>query len=327
MRRDQWWPLVRDLAEEQGGLFTAAQARSAGARRPQLADLLHNGTIDRVQHGIYRLTGTPHDPWAHARAAWLALDTDTPASQRLNDPAGPGGVLSHSTAARILNLGDLNADRVDLTTPTPRTTRNPDVLLHTGGLTRDQWTLHAGLPVTRPEVTVASLAATGTDLGHLATIARDAALKHDVSTTALAAALHPHATTHGYADGNAMLAHLLDLAGAPAPAVDVGTRAFADEFNKILASYSPAVSTDHLTKALAQLSVPEIPKSAALPVPNPPLTLETTRVLQRHSDQVAESIDTTALAHVLAKALKNSSAVDTLRELREQLANQEPTDG
>lgn len=59
MRREQWWPPVRDLAEEQGGLFTAAQARTAGARRPQLADLLHAGTIDRVQHGIYRLTGTP----------------------------------------------------------------------------------------------------------------------------------------------------------------------------------------------------------------------------------------------------------------------------
>lgn len=323
MRREQWWPPVRDLAEEQGGLFTAAQARTAGARRPQLADLLHTGTIDRVQHGIYRLAGTPPDPWEHARAAWLALDPNRPASNRLQDPTGPGGVISHRTAARMLNLGDIDADHIDLTTPTTRTTRNPDVALHTADLTRDQWTLHAGLPVTTPETTIADLAATGTDLGHLATITRDAALKHDVDTPTLQAALGPHANAHGYTNANALLAHLLDTAGAPASAVDVGMRAFVDELNKTLAAY-PNITTDHITKALGNVHIPTptiaTPRIQVPTIPQPQLSPDILRVLQHNTAEITKAIDTTAVAQALSRALEGSPAVETLRQLREQLA-------
>lgn len=329
MERDQWWPSVRDLAEEQGGLFTAAQARIAGARRPQLADLLHAGAIERVQHGIYRLSGVPGDRWESARAAWLALCPEASASERLSDPAGSGGVLSHRTAARMFDLGDIDADRIDLTTPTPRTTRNPEVSLHTAALSRGQWILQAGLPVTRPEVIVADLAAAGTDVEHLATITRDAALKHNVGTSALAAALAPHARAHGHADGNDFLAHLLNLAGAPGPAVDVGVRAFIDEFSKILAAY-PTMTTEHFAKALTQVQVPDV-EIPTIPfpqvdLPKPVLTPEAMRVLQRHSEEVAKAVDTTALSQVLARALEGSPAVDTLRQLREQLATWDYTD-
>lgn len=319
MRREQWWPPVRDLAEEQGGLFTAAQARTAGARRPQLADLLHAGTIDRVHHGIYRLTGTPTDPWEPARAAWLALAPERSASDRLQDPAGPGGVISHRTAAQMLNLGDIDADRIDLTTPTARTTRNLDVALHTANLTRDQWTLHAGLPVTTPEATITDLTATGTDLGHLATITRDAALKHNIDTPSLEAALDPHASAHGYTDGRQLLAHLIKTAGAPAATVDVGLRAFADELSKILATY-PTVTSDQVTKAMANIRVPNISP------PTIQLSPDALRVLERSSANITKAVDTTAVAEVLSHALEGSPAVETLRYLREQLAGRQDVD-
>lgn len=319
MRREQWWPPVRDLAEEQGGLFTAAQARNAGARRPQLADLLHAGTIYRVQHGIYRLTGTPPDPWGHARAAWLALAPELTASDRLRDPEGPGAVISHRTAARMLNLGDIEADRIDLTTATPRTTRNPDVALHTANLTRDQWILQAGLPVTSPETTIADLTAIGTDLGHLATITRDAALRHDIDTPTLEGALDPHASTHGYTNGRQLLAHLVQTAGAPAATVDVGMRAFVDELNKILATY-PTVTNDQVTKAMANIRIPNIkhPTTHRLPP-------DTLRALQRSTASITEAVDTTAMTEILHHALKGSSAVETLRQLREGLAARQDT--
>lgn len=329
MRREQWWPPVRDLAEEQGGLFTAAQARTAGARRPQLADLLHAGTIDRVQHGIYRLTGTPPDLWEHARAAWLALDPNLPASDRLQDPAGPGGVISHRTAARMLNLGDIDADHIDLTTPTTRTTRNPDVALHTANLTRDQWTLHAGLPVTTPETTITDLAATGTDLGHLATVTRDAALKHDVDTSTLEAVLDHHANSHGYTSGRELLTDLLQTAGAPAAAVDVGMRTFVDELHKTLAAY-PNITPDHITKALGNVHIPTptivSPRIQVPTIPQPQLSPDVFRELQRNSSAITKAINTTAVAQALSHALEGSPAVETLRQLREQLAARQDVD-
>lgn len=209
----------------------------------------------------------------------------------------------------MLNLGDIDADHIDLTTPTTRTTRNPDVALHTANLTRDQWTLHAGLPVTTPETTITDLAATGTDLGHLATVTRDAALKHDVDTSTLEAALDHHANSHGYTSGRELLTYLLQTAGAPAAAVDVGMRTFVDELHKTLAAY-PNITPDHITKALGNVHIPTptivSPRIQVPTIPQPQLSPDVFRELQRNSSAITKAINTTAVAQALSHALEGS---------------------
>lgn len=324
MRRDQWWPAVQDLAEDQGGLFTAAQARLAGARRPQLAELLNAGMIERVQHGIYHLVGAPVDRWQAVRAAWLALDPDRSASERLLDPAGPGGVVSHRTAARMHDLGDIEANLIDLTVPTKRTTRNPEVVLHTASepIERGAWTLRAGIPVTRPEVTVGMLATGGTDLGHLAAITRDAALDHHVGTATLAAYLAPHASSHGHTSGDALLDYLLELAGTPEIALDVSVRSAANHLARTIIN-NPAV-TEELRRTIAKVKLPPMRPPAiatARSLPGTDALREPAKNVVHHLLERNSPVDPRSLSNAYLIALAESPYHDSLDRLRDHLAH------
>src|SRR5450759_5904129 len=64
---------VGDLAMEQWGLITTAQARNAGLSSQQLARLADTGVLERLRHGVYRAVGAPPNPNDDLRAAWLAL--------------------------------------------------------------------------------------------------------------------------------------------------------------------------------------------------------------------------------------------------------------
>lgn len=234
MRRSDWWPELVGLAETQAGLFTAAQAQTVGARRPQLVDLVNRGVIERLLHGVYQLSGSPVDQWTSMRAAWLSLAPARTAADRL--ASDPEGVISHRSAALLLGLGDLDADRIEITIDTRRRTRNTDVLIHRGHLDHGDWIAYEGLPVTTPARTVATLALTGLDAGHLATMARDALLRHDVPTQQLADALDPAARRYDYRSGDELLDDLLHQVGVPSSAVDVVA----------------AAATTHLVSAIAR---------------------------------------------------------------------------
>jgi hypothetical protein len=212
--------MLTGLAEEQAGLFTAAQARMIGVRRSQLLDLVGRHTIERVRHGVYLISGAPVDQWTRIRAAWLALSPERSAADRL---AGddPDAVVTGRSAAHLLDLGDVEADRIEFTATDRRRASDPDVVIRRGRLARSDWTVRAGLPVTTPGKTVAMLAADGLDLGHLAGVTRDAMLRYDVPAAILAAALDGSARRYSYRTGEELADHLLRLAGAPRSAVDL----------------------------------------------------------------------------------------------------------
>ncbi|TKV57400.1 hypothetical protein FDO65_17920 [Nakamurella flava] len=224
MRRDEWWPNLRLQAEDQHGLITAAQGRLAGATRRQLADLIEQGTLTRLQHGIYQLTGTPSDEWTGVRTAWLALAPERSAPERLAAP-DPEGVVSHRSAAQLLGLGDLDADRIEFVASTRRRPRNPDVVVHQAQVRSGDWIVEHGLPVTTPVVTVAALADSGVDREHLAVVARDAVWRRDVPVTSLAAALDRCAAGYGFDDGTALIDELIALAGVPQSSIDLAAHA------------------------------------------------------------------------------------------------------
>jgi predicted transcriptional regulator of viral defense system len=208
---------LADLSAEQWGLATTAQARAVGVSPQALARLTDQGALERMTHGVYRVSGAPPSPLDDLRAAWLALDPARRAGERLRDQAP--AVISHRSAAAIHRLGDLEADEYEFTTGERKQTRRQDVRIHRGQLAPEEWTVVDGLPVTTVLRTVSDLAAARVDGGHLASVVRDALTRHEVDDGQLATALRRHAHQYGapMGDGEALLARFLQEAGVSVP--------------------------------------------------------------------------------------------------------------
>lgn len=204
-----------DLAAEQWGLVTTAQVRTLGVSAQTVARLTGQGALERVTHGVYRVTGTPPAPLDDLRAAWLTLDPARRAGERLR--GGELAVVSHRSAAAIHELGDLETDESEFTIGTRKQTRRPGVRIHRRSLEPREWTVRDGLPVTTVVRTVADLAADRVDGGHLATVVRDALTRRHIDDRQLIEVLRHHAHHYGAptGDGAALLARFLGESGVP----------------------------------------------------------------------------------------------------------------
>ncbi|GMR02561.1 MAG: hypothetical protein BMS9Abin20_0899 [Acidimicrobiia bacterium] len=161
-----------DIADAQKGYFTRAQAAREGVNDMRLQRAVNNGSIERLDHGVYRITGSGQDPHQALRVAWLRLSPDE--SPR-NLTRRPHLWVSHRSAARLLDLGVVAADVPEFTSDR-RIQTGADVIvrIRSGGLARSDWMIHDGFAVTTPARTVADLAADRMDGGHLGRIASDA---------------------------------------------------------------------------------------------------------------------------------------------------------
>ena len=117
---------IARIAEDQWGLITRRQAEGAGISQATLQRLAKTGILDRVAHGVYRLTGAPLPDYLDLRAAWLQLAPEVPARERTPER----GVASHRSAAVLYGLGHLPADRHEFTLSERLDSRRPDVGLH-----------------------------------------------------------------------------------------------------------------------------------------------------------------------------------------------------
>lgn len=208
---------VTDLAAGQWGLLTTAQAAQAGISRVQLTRMVTAGVLERVAHGVYATPAVLGDELLSLRAAWLALQPRASAGDRLADPIA-AGVVSHTSAAHLHQLGELLADEHELTLPKRYQSTRAGVRIHRATLTAKDVTLTVGLPVTTPARTVADLLTAGHDRDHVAHIAADAVRRGSATPHDLTAALQPAATRHGATDGAALTQQLLDAGGlAPIP--------------------------------------------------------------------------------------------------------------
>ncbi len=205
---------LADLAQEQWGLVTRRQAEQVGIPQTTLDRLTAPGSaLERVAHGVYRLSGTPIPEHLELRAAWLQLAPGVPAWER-----GPEqGVVSHRSAAALYGLGHLPADRHEFTLPQRRQTRRSDVRLHVLPLTDAEWIRLSGLPVTRPARIAADLLADREDPGAVAQVVADGIRGVFDYPGTFAESLAPHAARLGLRrnDGFALLRWLLDLADDP----------------------------------------------------------------------------------------------------------------
>ena len=120
MPKTHAYDAVHELALDQHGVFTTAQARELGVHPKSVAAMARRGRLRRLSFGVYQDLGAPVTSWTEymSDSFW---------------PQGVRGVLSHETALSIMELSDANPARIHLTTPSGhriRRARPPVLVLH-----------------------------------------------------------------------------------------------------------------------------------------------------------------------------------------------------
>lgn len=136
------------LAESQGGYFTAKQAAALGYTSNKRIYHLRAGNWIRERRGIYRLARFPEPERADLILWWLW-------SRDRSDR--PTGVFSHQTALSLHDLTDANPAKLDLTIPANfrRGVPIPNVLrLHHGEVRAGDREILQGVPVTNAMRTI-----------------------------------------------------------------------------------------------------------------------------------------------------------------------------
>jgi predicted transcriptional regulator of viral defense system len=145
-----------ELASNQAGYFTAAQARGLGYSARSLVHHVAAGHFERISRGFYRLVGVPADSHDDIIAAWLRF-------------APRRAVVSHDTALTLYDLAPSRSHEIHLTLPRERRPRTAQaataIRLHTTmvPLRRDEVASRFGVQITSPARTIADVADIGTD--------------------------------------------------------------------------------------------------------------------------------------------------------------------
>ena len=130
------------IAHEQGGYFTAKQAKGAGYDYPHLDYHVSAGNFKRIEHGLYRLASIPRT--AEDEFVRLAL-------RSRNREDEPQAVVSHESALALHDLSDLMPGKVHLTVPPKfRKSPPPGVVLHKAAFGPGDVEERAGFRVTKP---------------------------------------------------------------------------------------------------------------------------------------------------------------------------------
>jgi predicted transcriptional regulator of viral defense system len=140
-----------DIATEQAGYFTTAQARDCGFSSPLLSHHAKSGRFVRVARGLYRFRDYPSSPREEILAAWLRL--------------APEAVVSHESALELLGLSEIIPNLIHVSVPRARRklARRPGVALHTTTRPLDgaEMVVRSGMRLTGPARTIADVAEAG----------------------------------------------------------------------------------------------------------------------------------------------------------------------
>ena len=144
---------LRELANTQGGYFTARQAEGLGFVRNHHSYHVSTGNWTREAHGIYRLAGVPViNPAIEELHRWLLWTMGRKAD-------APRGAIAYETALIVHGLSDLTLNKVHVTVPKDfRPSVIPDtVVLHRENRDGSEITERDGLRVVRPFLAVLDL--------------------------------------------------------------------------------------------------------------------------------------------------------------------------
>jgi hypothetical protein len=161
------------VASGQSGYFTRAQANEKGMDDVSLNRLIKSGRIRRVAHGVYAFVGVPPLRHEDLLAAWLRLQPERPAYERVRDP---DAIVSGLSAAALYDIGDVAPTVNDFVVRESR--RAPKGMrLRKGAIERSSWEVVEGFPVQRPQYVLAFLFREHVDREHLVDMAVDAVVK------------------------------------------------------------------------------------------------------------------------------------------------------
>ena len=142
-----------ELARQQGGYFTAAQAAACGFDNANQFRYVGDGRWERVRRGIFRLASEPISPQADLHIISLFL--------RRRDGRF-GGVFGLETAAQIHGLGDFMPSSIHVLVAgrlRKRAELPPELVLSRSGDLTTEVQVIDGLPVTSTLRTIADLLA------------------------------------------------------------------------------------------------------------------------------------------------------------------------
>jgi predicted transcriptional regulator of viral defense system len=160
-----------NLAAEQAGYFTAAQAKAVGYSYQAQAHHVAAGNWLRIARGLFRL------------AEWIPDIHDDLVRWSLWSRGR--GVISHETALAVHGVGEFESARVHLTVPYDFTMRDDTVVLHHCELDPVDVQARTGLRVTTPTRSLIDVAASAPDEDQLARAVDDARKRGLVSVRAL----------------------------------------------------------------------------------------------------------------------------------------------
>ena len=133
---------LRTVAHEQGGYFTAKQAKISGYDYPHLEYHVSTGAFERVAHGLYRLSDIPVAE--NEDLIQLSLWSRNRADE-------PQAVVSHESALVLHDLTELLPDAIHLTVPTGFRKVPPEgCVIHKGVLLPADMEERTGFRVTTP---------------------------------------------------------------------------------------------------------------------------------------------------------------------------------
>jgi predicted transcriptional regulator of viral defense system len=148
-----------EIANEQSGYVTAAQATRLGVTASRLPRLVDSGDLRRVRWGVYAMRHVRHR-LEDEISAWLSVDRRRLPWERDNKAIV---VLSHSSAAALHALGTIIPTVPTLTVPTSHrsATRGAGLEVHVLPIADADWSWlrpeGAILPVTTPARTIIDL--------------------------------------------------------------------------------------------------------------------------------------------------------------------------
>lgn len=149
-----------ELAAQQSGYFTAAQAKSLGYSHQAQAHHVRAGNWWRVDRGLFRLVEWV--PGVHDELArWTLWSRER-------------AIVSHESAMAVHGIGEFESRYVHLTVPPGFTMRDDAVALHYAELPTDDVSQRSGYRVTTPLRTLIDVAANATDEDQLARAIDDA---------------------------------------------------------------------------------------------------------------------------------------------------------
>lgn len=182
-------------------MVTTAQARTLGVTRLFLSRLAADGLLDRVAHGVHRVTAAPSHHLDPLRAVWLSTDPSRLGYERRATDSD-AVVFAGTSAARIHEIGDLWDERCDFISPVRRQSQRQEIRYRKRHLDPRDVTTVDGLPVLSVAATISDLVETVGDLSLVADAARDARRRGDFDASRLKELLEPD-----------VLAQMTELAG------------------------------------------------------------------------------------------------------------------